>query len=174
MEKQTRVLSREHEAILKVIKALERERDELKSGKKVNEEFFDKALEFIKNYADKFHHAKEENILFVEFCKNAHKAHCNPVEQMLYEHKLGREFVKGMEIAMKETDLDGIVKNAESYANLLEEHIFKEDTILYPMMDEVFDKKTQRLIAENAQAAEKKFKKEDLERYLAFANNLKG
>lgn len=172
MEKQTQILTEEHKNILKVIAALEWECGRLNSKKEIDKEFFAKAIDFIRNYADKFHHAKEEDILFVEFCKNAHKTHCNPVDQMLYEHKLGREFVKNMEAAIKKDDVNETLENATGYANLLKEHIFKEDTILYPMMDEVFDEKTQQSITKRSEAAEKKFKKEDLERYLAFANNL--
>lgn len=172
MEKQTQVLSGEHKIILKVISALKEECARLNLSKKIDKEFFEKTIDFIRNYADKFHHAKEEDILFVEFCKNAHKAHCNPVDQMLYEHKQGREYVKNMETAVLNGNIDDLVKNASGYAELLEEHIFKEDTILYPMMDEVFDEETQQSIAERSKVAEEKFGKEFIAKYLEFANNL--
>jgi len=49
---------------------------------------FNKVIDFIKNYADKFYHVKEEGILFKEFnkCTEEGCVHCNPVEQMLVEH----------------------------------------------------------------------------------------
>ena len=89
--KPTKILSEEHKNIIKIIEALNKECDSLESGKPLDKEFFIKAVDFIKNYADKFHHAKEEDILFKEFNKS--QSHCNPTEQMLYEHDLGRNFI---------------------------------------------------------------------------------
>ena len=63
------ILMREHENILKVVEALDRECNLIKRGGGVDEEFFKKVIDFIKDYADKFHHAKEEEILFKEFNK---------------------------------------------------------------------------------------------------------
>lgn len=171
MEKQTQILSEEHKAILKVISALEKECQKLQTSQKINAEFFAQAIDFTRNYADKFHHAKEEDILFVEFCKDAHKAPCNPVDQMLFEHKQGRGYVKNMETALNEKNIENIIKNGNDYAGLLKDHIFKEDTILYPMIDEVLDEKTQQAISEKANAVEKKFEKGAVAKYLEFADS---
>lgn len=171
MDKQTQILSEEHKSILKVISALEKECGELQTSQKINADFFTQAIDFIRNYADKFHHAKEEDILFVEFCKDAHKAPCNPVDQMLFEHKQGREYVKNMESALGENNIENVIKNGNDYADLLKNHIFKEDTILYPMIDEVLDEKTQQAISEKANAAEKKFEKNAIAKYVEFANS---
>src|SRR3989344_4575577 len=136
MDKAIKILVDEHKNILKLADALERECNEIKSGKIVNEDFFNKVIDFIRNYADKFHHAKEEDILFKEFCKedNLAKVHCNPVDQMLHEHDLGRTFVKGIEEGFKEKNKKKLFENVRGYAQLLREHIQKEDRILYPMV----------------------------------------
>ncbi|MBC8494731.1 hemerythrin domain-containing protein [archaeon] len=139
----TEILSDEHQNILTVIDAIERECKKLISGEEIDEQFFKKAIDFIRHYADKFHHAKEEDILFKEFCNNAEKAHCNPVDQMLLEHDIGRKFVKGMKEAIRNKDKSQLIENAEGYASLLQDHITKEDRILYPMCDEVISSKSQ-------------------------------
>jgi len=172
MIKQTKILSDEHQIILKVVGALEKQCAILKEKKEINRDFFEKAIDFIRNYADKFHHAKEENILFVEFCKKAHLAHCNPVEQMLHEHKMGRDYVGGMEKGLKENNSDFILENGLKYVELLKAHIMKEDAILFPMMDEIFNEETQKLINEKAEEVEKKFEKGYSDKYLALADNL--
>ena len=143
MEKTTQLLVNEHKRILAVAEKIEEECVKIKKGKNVDDEFFRKVIEFVRNYADKFHHAKEEDILFKELCKNEEKMHCNPVEQMLYEHNLGRDFIKGIEEGMKKRDRKMIVDNALGYVNLIREHIFKEDNILYPIAEETLSKKTQ-------------------------------
>ena len=151
--KPTKILSEEHKNIIKIIGALNKECDSLESGNQLDKEFFKKAVDFIKNYADKFHHAKEEDILFKEFNKS--QSHCNPTEQMLYEHDLGRNFVKGMEQASKENNKEKLMENARGYSQLLQEHIYKEDNILYPMADEALNEKTQKSILEKFKKLEK-------------------
>ena len=61
---------------------------------------------------------------------------------MLYEHELGRGFVKGIEEGINKEDNKKVIENAQNYTSLIREHIFKEDTILYPMVDEILDNKT--------------------------------
>ena len=163
--KTSKILSDEHKNILKVIEFLEEECCSIENGKEIDKEFFEKIIDFIKNYADGFHHAKEEDILFKEMDKNQRELHCNPIEQMLYEHDLGRGYVKGMEWGVKENNKD----NTRGYCRLLREHIYKEDNVLYPLADEALNKKVQDLMLE-------KFKKigKDKEKYLRFIKELKG
>ena len=131
----TKVLSDEHKNILKFIEIMQ------EKVEKWSKQQIEKAIFFIRNYADKFHHAKEEDILFKEFCKSEN-LHCNPVEQMLFEHDEGRKFVKAMEEANEKGDKGKVEENARAYAELLQQHIFKEDNILYPMTEEAIkDKK---------------------------------
>ena len=153
--KATEVLSNEHKVILKVIGAMQKECDSAEKKGKINAAFFEKAVSFIKNYADRFHHAKEEDILFKEMQKGGALQHCNPVEQMLYEHSMGRDFVKGMESGLKSKDREKIIENARGYASLLQEHIFKEDNILYPMAEDALSRKTKQAVAEKFEKLEK-------------------
>ena len=69
-QKPTKILSDEHQNILKVIDALAKECDVLESGKELDTEFFEKAISCIRSYVDKVHHAKEEDMLVVELCKD--------------------------------------------------------------------------------------------------------
>jgi len=146
MEKPTTILSAEHQNILKVIQVLLKECDLLEKNKEINSDFFRQVIDFIRGYADKFHHAKEEEILFKEMNKDTVSLHCNPIEQMLHEHDLGRNFVKSIDDGVRENNQNKILAGARGYAYLLQDHIFKEDNILYPMADEALDQKTQELI----------------------------
>lgn len=169
-EKPTEILSAEHQNILKVISALENECSALESGKAIDRAFFTKAIDFIRNYADKFHHAKEEDILFVELCSDSVSMHCNPTEQMRHEHEIGRGFVKGMEEALNSGSRQKLIENARRYAQLLQEHIYKEDNILYPMADEALNAQMQKSLLDKFGNAEKKrFAKGVKEKYIALA-----
>lgn len=156
MELPTKILSKEHEVILKFIDVLMKECQEMRKSKAVNRVFFQEAIGFIREYADQLHHAKEEEILFKELCsrENQEKMHCNPIEQMLFEHNLGRDFVRNMEESLNRNDWAKLAENAESYSRLLQEHIFKEDRIMYPLADSVLSPEAQRAILEEFRKVE--------------------
>lgn len=173
MPKPTQILSDEHQNILKVINALLKEGDLLQQNKDLDKSFFAKAVDFIRNYADKFHHAKEEDILFKELGKDSVQMHCNPIDQMLYEHDLGRNFVKGLVDALEKDDKLKVIENARGYALLLQDHIFKEDNILYPMADQALSQSDQESIGERFKQVEEKFNQEK-DKYLNIVKELTG
>lgn len=87
-------------------------------------------IDLIRSYADKFHHAKEEEILFKYFDKDS-----DILKVMHEDHTRGRALVKEMLAALEKRDLKTIAENLMAYRELLSEHIQKEDEILYPWMD---------------------------------------
>lgn len=132
-------LMAEHQIILKGIAILDGKLKEIESGEVVDTDFLKKAIDFIRNYADKYHHAKEENILFAKMEKAGFPKDTGPVAVMLYEHDEGRNFISGLEIAISRFE-DGnepargeIIASGTAYTSLLRNHIQKEDNILYPM-----------------------------------------
>jgi hemerythrin-like domain-containing protein len=163
-----KILTDEHKIILKVIDALTKECEALSMGGSPDREFFRKAIEFIKGYADKFHHAKEEDILFVEMCNNEENMHCNPTGQMRHEHDVGRNFIRGLEKGVVDSNKKMIIENASGYANLLKEHIMKEDNILYPMADGSLEQDTKKSMLEKFVRIDKEMSKE-MDKHLAFA-----
>lgn len=93
--------------------------------------------DFIKNYADKYHHAKEENILFAYFDSSL-----DIVQVMLHDHANGRSFVKNIIEGVQQKSAETIKENLLNYQALLTEHIYKEDNILYPWMESNMDMRT--------------------------------
>lgn len=139
--KPTEELKKEHEAIKLMIRIMGRVSDRLESGMKVDPKHLDSILEFIKVFADKCHHAKEEDLLFPAMEKAGIPGEGGPVGVMLLEHDEGRRFVKAMGEGIAQYakgDLKAgskIAENARNYVALLSQHIDKEDNILYPMAD---------------------------------------
>lgn len=87
-------------------------------------------VNFIRSYADKYHHAKEEDILFKYFDENL-----DIIQIMHKDHKTGREHVKSILEGLEQKNSEKIVRHFCGYAELLTEHIKKEDEILYIWMD---------------------------------------
>ena len=88
------------------------------------------AVDFIRNYADRYHHAKEEDILFKYFDESG-----DILQAMHQDHRTARAHVQAVLQAVDRRDAAGVAQHLEAYRALLTEHINKEDTVLYPWMD---------------------------------------
>lgn len=87
-------------------------------------------VDFIRSYADKYHHAKEEDILFRYFDPGL-----DIIKTMLADHETGRNHIKAIMEGIGKQNHDLVVEHLSGYKDLLSEHIKKEDEILYPWMD---------------------------------------
>ncbi|HBG06717.1 MAG: cation-binding protein [Geobacteraceae bacterium GWC2_58_44] len=158
----TQRLKDEHQLILRMLALLEKNAALTAQGSFHDYRFYLDGVDFIRNYADRFHHAKEEDILFEALIENGMPRENSPVAAMLMEHDLGRAFVRGMEEAAKRA-LNGeagqdqaIATSARGYLELLREHISKEDDILYPLAERVIPEEKRDAIVAGYQRAEEK------------------
>lgn len=139
--KPTAELSHEHRDILRMIKTLGRIADRLAAGAAVDPNDLDHSVEYIRGFADECHHAKEEGYLFPEMEKAGIPREGGPIGVMLAEHVRGREFAAAMAAAIPgirggdRSAAGAFVAQARGYGELLTQHIYKEDHILYPMAD---------------------------------------
>ena len=140
--KPTDILKQEHELILLMLQVIDAACARMEEGEKVSHDHLADMIDFIKNFADRCHHAKEENLLFPALRKTGIGQENGPIGVMLAEHAEGRFFVKGMGEALEEIKAgDGVaagkfIADAEGYVRLLDGHIMKENNILFPMADE--------------------------------------
>jgi hemerythrin-like domain-containing protein len=86
--------------------------------------------DFIRSFADKYHHAKEEDILF----KNCDEA-TDIINVMLSDHEAGRAHVRAILDAVERRDTANAAEHLKAYGALLTEHIKREDEVLYPWLD---------------------------------------
>lgn len=115
-------------------------------------------VDFLKEFADKCHHGKEEGILFPELEKAGIPNAGGPIGAMLHEHELGRGLIRDMEAAMrtKPADPAAFARAAEAYSRLLDQHIEKENTVLFPMGERVIDERLKGTIYERFEEHEEK------------------
>ena len=139
----TSKLRSEHDHILAMIACLRSACAAVKSGHSFDAETFQMGVEFIRRYADAWHHAKEEGVLFPALEAAGMPRESGPIAVMLHEHTLGRTYVR--QIA---DNLDAATNGDESaqvtvmrftlaYSDLLTQHIQKENNILFNMADQV-------------------------------------
>ena len=135
------ILVKEHDSILKMIDVTR----SILAGNKtdMNIEHVEKVIDFIKNFADKYHHLKEEDVLFIEMEKHGMSREFGPIAVMLADHDEGRGYiqlaVEGIEKLKNGEDAayDQIKHNLLNYCELLSGHIAKENNILYPMAEQM-------------------------------------
>lgn len=137
----TEILKSEHEAVLTVLNILDKVSQLIRAGQEINIKDLDQLLELLKEYVDRNHHGKEEGIFFPALEKLGLSRESGPVGVMLMEHDNGRQYIQGMRDAVSDYtagNSEALMKfatNASYYTELMNEHIYKENNILYPMSD---------------------------------------
>jgi hemerythrin-like domain-containing protein len=179
--KATQILSEEHRVIERVITSLEKAAAQMHAGAPVEPEFFIDAASFIKGFADGCHHKKEEGVLFKALVDHGMSERGGPVGMMLAEHEQGRVYTRAMLAAAQElqngdaTARARITQNAQGYAALLRQHILKEDTILFPMADQLIPLDQQDDVYVGFERVEHEETGEGVhEKYLGLAERLEG
>lgn len=121
-----------------------------------------KVIDFVRNYADKHHHGKEEAMLFNKMVEEIGTTADKLVNAgMLVEHDLGRLFMQNLDKAILEAKggnqdayID-IIGNLVGYADLLNRHIDKEDGVVYKFAERKLSKETLEQLQKECEAFEK-------------------
>lgn len=158
--KATDQLVQEHQGIMLMLNIMSKVVDKVEKAQKLNIDHQEKIIEFLKVFADKCHHGKEEDILFPVLESKGILKENGPIGVMLFEHKVGRGFIKDMSDAFnqyKSGDKDALLKisnSMRSYINLFTGHIHKENNILFPMGDRVLSDQLQTELYEKFEKLE--------------------
>jgi hemerythrin-like domain-containing protein len=174
MNTATRNLEDDHVSILRLIEVM---------GRVIGSEnpevgHLEDMVDIIRNFADGIHHAKEENQFFPYLAKRGFSLQNGPVAVMLHEHVQGREYVKGIAdgiSALKNGDrdaLDDVYINMKNYAELLHNHIGKENNILFRMADRALSDDDQLTLLKEFAEAESGFSAGKKEEYINRINEL--
>ncbi|MHC4821780.1 MAG: hemerythrin domain-containing protein [Planctomycetota bacterium] len=130
----TSILSAEHRVIESVLDALVAMTEKFAETGSLQGDDARSAIEFIRTFADKCHHGKEEDRLFplMDECNQWPEGQ-GPTQCMRDEHVQGRNHVSDMAAAVDGDDVGGFCSAARAFNALLREHILKEDEMLFPM-----------------------------------------
>ncbi|MBI4874843.1 MAG: hemerythrin domain-containing protein [Acidobacteria bacterium] len=137
-------LMSEHRIIESVLTAMEQTLATMTPAK-FPAEFFEDALDFFRNFADGYHHYKEEDALFPALKARGIPEEGGPIGCMLKEHVFGRSCLAGIRENLAAARggsaeaVEAIRGCAHDYINMLRPHIVKEDTVLYRMARHVLE-----------------------------------
>jgi hemerythrin-like domain-containing protein len=74
----------------------------------VRPDLFRQGVDFVRNFADRCHHAKEEENLFPRMEARGVPRDGGPIGVMLFEHEEGRAYVRAIAGAIDDYEADGI------------------------------------------------------------------
>lgn len=156
----------EHRLIERLIALMARELTRLKDNIAVDREFafvdpvfIDTAVDFMKTYADRCHHGKEEDILFAELAKkDLTPEHRQTMEELLSDHAWGRRTTASLVEAKndflldKAGALDDLLLHLEELVVFYPSHIEKEDKRFFiPCMAYFSDSEKAQLLEKMAE-----------------------
>jgi hemerythrin-like domain-containing protein len=132
-------LMKEHRVIERMLSVIRDAIAEIKSKHKVDPVFVDIAVDFIRMYADRTHHGKEEDILFRDLKKRKLSSNDQRImNELIEEHVFGRRTTKALMEANTryrngdETALADITEKFETLIKFYPKHIEKEDKVFFP------------------------------------------
>jgi hemerythrin-like domain-containing protein len=156
----TDVLKQEHHLILSVLRGAKKEVQQIASTGKVDIEVVENIIDFLKNFTDRSHHAKEEKLLFPKMIeRGAWKD--GPIAAMIREHSEGRKLISTMSEDLdrfKKNDLSAakeLRENLSRYIDLMWWHIQKEDTIVFDIADRMLTFQDQNELQQQFHEVEK-------------------
>ncbi|MCC5909007.1 MAG: hemerythrin domain-containing protein [Clostridiaceae bacterium] len=176
------LMMEEHKHIKRMLGVMRKYCYKVLKNETVDYNDFFKMIDFVRNYADKHHHGKEEMLLFEKMVEELDATAEKLVNVgMMVEHDLGRLHMKELEEALErvivgddESKLD-VIANAISYTHLLYRHIDKEDKLVYKYGEKNLSKETlEYLDVESNKLEEEATAKGIQEKYLTLIDELEG
>lgn len=149
----------EHRLIERMIRLLDQKVRQAAQLRTVDPGFVDDAIDFIKTYADRLHHGKEEDILFRELLKKPITAeHRRMMDELVQEHVYSRQTTS--QLASAKTRyvtgdphaIDDIIGHAKELVRLYPAHIAREDKAFFiPVMNYFSDAERDAMLQESSE-----------------------
>jgi len=156
------MLQREHELIQQFLGNLSSALERLEQGRSLPREFFDKAVEFARVFADKYHHFKEEYVLFGKLAEKSGGRLDAEIEALRYQHDRGRNHITEICNSLEgfargvEASRCTLLENLGAYVHLLNYHIHREERVFYPLVRETLPPSEMATIGELFQREDQK------------------
>lgn len=146
----------EHRLIERMIILIEKKLTQIETINQVDPLFIDAVVDFIRIYADRTHHGKEEDILFRKLAnKQMSDQDIHIMDELVDEHVIGRKVTKELVEANaqyrvgEKTALAVIVSKLKRLVDFYPKHIEKEDKVFFPAyMQYLSDEEDQLMLKE--------------------------
>jgi len=145
MNSPTEMLEAEHRVIARIVGITPVLAGRLEEGDIINPDILHGIVEFIRIYADKCHHGKEEELLFPALGEKGVPIQGCPIGSLVADHVSGRSLVRRLGESAEAYSgnepeaYEGLIGSLRGIAALYPGHIWKEDYLLFPMTNKVLN-----------------------------------
>ncbi len=131
-----------------------------------------KSLDFYETFMDRCHNMKEEKVLFPKLEQRGIPKEGGPIGVMFIEHQKEREFLKAIKVSLGADESESVLNKSKDFAELVKDHVWKEDDTLYPMGKKVLSESDAQKLVTGFDGIEKELGKGVHERYHELAEKL--
>ena len=172
------MLEAEHRVIQKMVAAMSVLAERLDGGKDLDVPLLENIVEFLRTFADRCHHGKEEALLFPALERRGVPAHGCPIGGLIMEHQKGRVMVGELADAIRgyaageSPARENLVKSLRALVAFYPSHIWKEDYLLFPLAGRLLALEDQQALAGKFEEVEHELGHEVHERFEKLAAKL--
>ncbi len=152
MKEPGEILIREHQEIRRLLSALDGMADFIRRKDALPDEYMEKAVAVVAEFADKCHHGKEEKALFPAISKASPNAGAELARRLTSDHRAFRKIVESMvelipDATIKRDSRTLLAKHVSTYSRLLREHMRVEEEQLVPEVEGAIEPAKRKEIA---------------------------
>jgi hemerythrin-like domain-containing protein len=168
----------EHRTIERMLSVFERWARAIRQGAQIDPDAVDRAIDFVRSFADAWHHGREEDLLFPKIEEAEPGTRDSVLQVMRTEHEEGRAAMGAAaeaNAAVRAGDPEASGRLASTllrFSGLLRDHIFKEDTVLFRMAEDLLSDEELEELAEAFRRCEDQLGPDTPHRYAAVVAEL--
>ncbi len=155
------MLEAEHRVIQKMVAGMSVLAERLEGGEQVDVSLLDRIVVFLRTFADRCHHGKEESLLFPALIRRGVPSHGCPIGGLTMEHQKGRVMVGELADAIpgyaagEPLAREIVVKTLKALVAFYPNHIWKEDYLLFPLAGKVLTPEDQQELMEKFESVDR-------------------
>lgn len=155
------VLEAEHRVIQKMVAGMSVLAEQLESGEPADAALLESIVAFLRTFADRCHHGKEETFLFPALIRRGVPSHGCPIGGLTMEHQKGRVMVGELADAIRGCAAgeaparEDLIKSLRALVAFYPNHIWKEDYLLFPLAGKVLTPQDQQELMDRFETVER-------------------
>jgi hemerythrin-like domain-containing protein len=155
------MLEAEHRVIQKMVAGMSVLADQLEGGEPVDVSLLESIVVFLRTFADRLHHGKEESFLFPALIRRGVPSQGCPIGGLTMEHQKGRVMVGELADAIRgyaagePPARENLVKSLRVLVAFYPNHIWKEDYLLFPLAGKVLTPEDQQELMDKFETVER-------------------
>jgi len=155
------MLEAEHRVIQKMVAGMSVLAEQLEGGEPVDVSLLESIVVFLRTFADRLHHGKEESFLFPALIRRGVPSQGCPIGGLTMEHQKGRVMVGELADAIRgyaagePPARENLVKSLRALVAFYPGHIWKEDYLLFPLAGKVLTPEDQQDLMDKFETVER-------------------